>query len=115
MRHKRDVKKLGRNKSHRKALLRNMTISFFQNQKIVTTTAKAKQLRRVVERLITIAKKGTLADYRRINQFVNHPKTVKKIVEVSKRYADRNGGYTQIIRIGYRRGDGGEKAILKLV
>ncbi len=115
MRHRRDIKKLSRNKSHRKALLRNMTISFFQHNKITTTTAKAKQLRRVVERLITLAKKGTLADYRRINQFVNHPLTVKRIIEVSKRYTDRNGGYTQIIKIGYRRGDSAEKAIIKLV
>jgi large subunit ribosomal protein L17 len=115
MRHKRDVKKLSRNKSHRKALMRNMTISFFQNNKIITTTAKAKQLKRVVERLITLAKKGTLADYRRINQFVNHKPTVKRIIETSKRYADKNGGYTQIIKIGYRRGDSAEKAIIKLI
>jgi large subunit ribosomal protein L17 len=115
MRHKKDVKKLSRNKSHRKALMRNMTISFFENNKIITTTAKAKQLKRVVERLITIAKKGTLSDYRRVNQFVNHPPTVKKIIEISKRYSDRNGGYTQIIKIGYRRGDSAERAILKLV
>ncbi|HOK56711.1 MAG TPA: 50S ribosomal protein L17 [bacterium] len=84
MRHKKDIKKLGRNKSHRKALMRNLTISFFQNQKIVTTVPKAKQLRRIVERLITLAKKGTLADIRRINQFLNHPQTVKKIIDVSK-------------------------------
>jgi len=115
MRHKRDVKKLSRNKSHRKALMRNMTISFFQTYKIETTTAKAKQLRRVVERLITLAKKGTLSDYRRINQFVNHPATVKRIIEVSKRFTERNGGYTQIIKIGYRRGDSAEKVILKLL
>ncbi|MGB9678047.1 MAG: 50S ribosomal protein L17 [Candidatus Ratteibacteria bacterium] len=115
MRHKKDIKKLGRNKSHRKALMRNMAISFFQNQKIETTKAKAKQLKRIVERLITLGKKGRLSDYRRINQFINHPKTTKKIIEISKRYIDRNGGYTQIIKIGFRRGDSGEKVILKLV
>ncbi|MCM8772422.1 MAG: 50S ribosomal protein L17 [Candidatus Omnitrophica bacterium] len=115
MRHKRDVKKLGRNKSHRKALMRNMTISFFQNQKIITTNAKAKQLRRIVERLITLAKRGTLADYRRINQFLNHPQTVKKIIDISKKYVDRNGGYTQIYKIGFRRGDSAEKVMIKLV
>jgi large subunit ribosomal protein L17 len=115
MRHKKDVKKLGRNKSHRKALMRNMTISFFENSKIITTTAKAKQLRRIVERLITLAKEGTLSSYRRINQFLNHPETVKRIIETSKRYSDKNGGYTQIIKIGYRRGDSAEKSILKLI
>jgi large subunit ribosomal protein L17 len=115
MRHKKDVKKLGRNKSHRKALMRNLTISFFQNQKVITTVPKAKQLRRVVERLITLAKKGTLSDIKRINQFLNHPQTVKKIVDVSKRYSDRNGGYTQIIKVGFRKGDGAEKAIIKLL
>ena len=115
MRHKKDIKKLGRNKSHRKALMRNLTISFFQNQKVITTVPKAKQLKRIVERLITLAKKGTLSDIRRINQFLNHPQTVKKIVDVSKRYSDRNGGYTQIIKVGFRRGDGAEKAIIKLL
>lgn len=115
MRHKKDIKKLGRNKSHRKALMRNMTISFFQNQKIITTVPKAKQLRRIIERLITLAKKGSLSDIRRINQFLNHPKTVKKIVDISKRYADRNSGYTEIIRVGFRKGDSAEKAIIKLL
>lgn len=115
MRHKRDIRKLGRNKSHRKALMRNMTISFFESEKIQTTEAKAKQLRRIVEKLITLAKKETLANYRRINQFVNHPKTVKKIIDISKRYSERNGGYTQIIKIGNRRGDSAELVILKLL
>ena len=116
MRHRRDTKKkLGRNKSHRKALMRNMTISFFQNQKITTTMVKAKQLKRVVERLITLGRKGTLADIRKINQFVNHPQTVKKIVDISKKYTDRNSGYTQIIKVGFRRGDGAEKVIIKLL
>ncbi|MFN4227798.1 MAG: 50S ribosomal protein L17 [Candidatus Ratteibacteria bacterium] len=116
MRHKRDTKKkLGRNKSHRKALMRNMTISFFQNQKLITTLPKAKQLKRIIERLITLGKKGTLSDIRKINQFVNHPQTVKKIVDISKKYIDRNGGYTQIIKVGFRRGDGAEEAIIKLL
>ncbi|MCM8803902.1 MAG: 50S ribosomal protein L17 [Candidatus Omnitrophica bacterium] len=115
MRHKKDIKKLSRNKSHRKALIRNMAISFFQNQKIITTSAKAKQLTRFVEKLITLAKKGTLSDYRRINQFINHPETVKKIIDLSKRFTDKNGGYTQIIKVGFRRGDGAEKVILKLL
>ncbi|MCX7917860.1 MAG: 50S ribosomal protein L17 [bacterium] len=115
MRHRKDIKKLGRNKSHRKALMRNLTISFFTNQKVITTTAKANQLKRVVEKLITLAKKGTISDYRRINQFVNHPPTVKKIIDVSKRFSDRNGGYTQVIKIGFRKGDNAEKAIIKLL
>lgn len=115
MRHKKDIKKLSRNKSHRKALMRNMAISFFQNQKIITTSAKAKQLRRIVDRLITLAKKGTLSDYRRINQFINHPKTTKKIIDISKRFTEKKSGYTQIIKVGFRKGDSAEKVMLKLL
>ena len=73
MRHKKDIRKLGRTKSHRKALIRNMLISFFQSTEIETTEAKAKELQRSVEKIITLGKKGDLASYRRINMVLNHP------------------------------------------
>lgn len=115
MKHKRDIRKLGRTKGHRKALIRNMAISFFQNTEIKTTEAKAKELRRTVEKLITLAKSGKLSDYRRINAIINHPPTVKKIKEIAERYKDRNGGYTQIMKLPPRRGDNAEMSIIKLV
>ncbi len=116
MRHKKDTKKkLGRNKSARKSLMRNMAISFFQYQQIQTTETKAKQLRRIVEKLITDGKKGDIVSIRRINQFLNHPKSIKRIKQIAAKYTERKGGYTQIIKIGKREGDGAEKVIIKLV
>lgn len=115
MKHGKDIRKLGRNKSHRKALIRNMLISFFQHAQIETTQSKAKELRRTVERVITLCKKGDLASYRRINMIVNHPPTLKKIKEIAERYKDRKGGYTQIIKISPRKGDNAEMSIIKLV
>ena len=115
MRHKKDIRKLGRNKSHRKALMRNMAISFFQYQQIKTTEAKAKELRRIVERLTTLGKKGDLSSIRRINSFINHPPTLKRIKEIAERYNDRNGGYTQILKLSPRRGDNAEMVLIKLV
>jgi len=115
MRHKKDTKKLGRNKGHRKALMRNLALSFFTHQKITTTEAKAKQLRRVVERLITLGKKGDLSSIRKINAFLNDRDITKKVKEIAERYKDREGGYTQIIKIGHRRGDGAKSVIIKLI
>jgi len=115
MRHKKDIKKIGRNKSHRKSLMRNMTISFFQSNEIKTTEAKAKQLRRIVERLITLGKKQDLNSIRMIESFLNHPESIKKVRDVAKRYTEREGGYTKIIKIGQRKGDGAEQVIIKLV
>ncbi|HOL22650.1 MAG TPA: 50S ribosomal protein L17 [bacterium] len=115
MRHKRDIRKLGRTKSHRKALIRNMLISFFQHQKIETTETKAKELQRSAEKIITLGKKGDLASYRKINMILNHPPTLKKVKEISEKYKDRNGGYTQIIKLPKRVGDSADMAIIKLV
>jgi len=115
MRHKKDVRRLGRNKSHRKSLMRNMAISFFQQKRIVTTEAKAKELRRTVERLITIGKKQDQSSWRRIDAFLNHPETTKIVLELGTKYLDRKGGYTRIIRLDSRTGDGGRTAIIQLV
>ncbi|HDD64941.1 MAG TPA: 50S ribosomal protein L17 [Firmicutes bacterium] len=115
MRHKKDIKKLGRNKGHRKALMRNLAISLFTHEKIITTEAKAKQLRRVVERLITLGKKGDLSSIRRINSFLNNRDITRKVREIAERYNDREGGYTRIIKIGQRRGDGAKSVIITLI
>ncbi len=115
MRHKKDGRKLGRNKSHRKALIRNMSISFFEHKQIKTTEAKAKELRRTVEKLITVGKKGDLASLRQINSVLNHAQSLSKVREISEKYKERNGGYTQIIKLAPRRGDSAEMVIIKLV
>jgi large subunit ribosomal protein L17 len=115
MRHKTKIRKLSRNKSHRKALTKNMAISFFQYKKIETSEAKAKELQKTVEKLITLGKKGDLASYRRINSMLNHSPSLKKIKEVSEQYKDRNGGYTHIIKLPPRAGDNARMAIIKLV
>ncbi|HOK79358.1 MAG TPA: 50S ribosomal protein L17 [bacterium] len=115
MRHKKDIRKLGRNKSHRKSLLRNMAISFFQNKKIMTTEAKAKQLRTVVERLITTGKKQDLASIRKVNSYLNHPATTKIVMDLGQKFKERNGGYTKIIKVDRRRGDASKMAIIQMV
>jgi len=115
MRHKKDIRKLSRNKSHRKALMRNMSISFFEHKQIKTTEAKAKELRRTVEKLITIGKKGDLASARQINTLLNHAPSISRVKEISGQYMDRNGGYTQIIKLSPRKGDSAEMVVIKLV
>jgi len=115
MKHKKNVKKLSRNKSHRKALMRNMAISFFCHKRIKTTNAKAKVLKQVVEKIISLGKKGDLASYRKINTFLNNPDSLKRIREISEMYKDRKGGYTQIIKLGHRRGDNAETVFIKLI
>jgi large subunit ribosomal protein L17 len=115
MRHKKKIRKLGRNKSHRKALTRNMAVSFFQYREIETTEAKAKELQKTVEKIITLGKKGDLASYRRINSLLNHSQSLKYVREVSEQYKDRNGGYTRIIKLPPRTGDNARMAIIKLV
>ena len=114
MRHKKDIRKLGRNKSHRKALMRNMAISFFLYKKIQTTESKAKELRKVVEKLVTMAKGGELADIRRANALLNNKKALNALQEIAPKYADRNGGYTKITRLIPRRGDAAKMVLIEL-
>jgi len=115
MRHKKNIRKFGRNKSHRRSLLRNMTISFFQNKKVMTTEAKAKQLKRMVERLITAGKKQDLVSIRKINSYLNHPATTKIVMDLGKKFEGRKGGYTKIIKVDRRRGDASKMAIIQMV
>ena len=116
MRHRRTGNKLGRTTSHRKAMLSNMATSLVEHKKIRTTHAKAKEARKVVERLITFAKKGTVAARRQVLKTIRNKEIVKILFdEVAPKYADRNGGYTRIVKLGRRVGDGASLACLELV
>lgn len=116
MRHRKDNKKLGRTVSHRNALISNMATSLFEHKQIKTTTTKAKEIRRTVDKMITFAKNGSLADRRQVLRIIRDKKIVKHIFdEIAPTYQKRDGGYTRVIKLGRRRGDGAEMAILELV
>ncbi|MBN2621274.1 50S ribosomal protein L17 [candidate division WOR-3 bacterium] len=116
MRHGNRVKKLGRKKEHRKALLNNLCRALFIHEKIRTTLPKAKQARRLAERLIEFAKQNTLAAKRTIYRYIPDHKLVKVICEeLGPKFMERHGGYTRIYRLGPRLGDGAEMAIIELV
>ena len=116
MRHRKDHRKLSRTHSHRKALLRNLVTSLFVHERIETTVAKAKEARRLGERMITFAKRGDVAARRHVARFVHGNDVVQKLFDtVAPWYAERNGGYTRIVRVGRRLGDAGETALLELI
>lgn len=116
MRHRKDHRKLSRNSSHRRALLRNLVTALFQYERIETTVAKAKEARRLAERMITFGKQNDVAARRHVSRFVTKPEVVNKLfATIAPWYEDRNGGYTRILRIGRRLGDAGEIAYLELV
>lgn len=116
MRHRKDHRKLSRTREHRKALLRNLTTSLIWHERIETTVAKAKEARRMAERMITFAKRGDVAARRHVSRFVHGNEVVRKLFDtVAPWYTDRNGGYTRIVKIGRRLGDAGETALLELV
>ncbi|MDO9558387.1 MAG: 50S ribosomal protein L17 [Syntrophales bacterium] len=106
MRHGKAGSKLGRTSSHRKAMLRNMVTSFLKYEKVKTTDVKAKELKKVAEKMITLGKRGDLHARRQALAFVRDPEVVGKLFsELSERYRQRTGGYTRIIKMGYRTGD----------
>jgi large subunit ribosomal protein L17 len=108
--------KLGITSSHRKALLRNLAAALFLHGEIMTTLPKAKELVSYSEKLVTKAKKADLSALRAINGEINNKDAIKKIFDILvPRYKGRNGGYTQILKVGTRRGDGANIAIVKLV
>jgi len=116
MRHKRQGRRLGRTTSHRKAMLSNMAIALFQHEKIETTEPKSKELRRTAEKLITLAKRGDLHARRRAARTIRDKVILKKLFDdIGPRYAERNGGYTRIIKLGTRFGDGAHMAMIELV
>jgi len=116
MRHRKDHRKLSRTASHRRSLLRNLVTALFQYERIETTVAKAKEARRLAERLITFGKRGDLSARRRVARFVMKPAVTKKLFDtIAPWYTTRNGGYTRILKIGRRLGDAGETAYLELI
>ncbi len=116
MRHRVSFRKLSRTHEHRRALLRNLVTSLFLHERIETTVAKAKEARRVAERMITFAKRGDLAARRHVDSYVFDPSATRKLFDtIAPWYKDRPGGYTRIIRIGRRLGDAGEIAVFELV
>ena len=109
-------RKLGRTSDHRKAMLRGMVTLLLEKGKIVTTVARAKEVRSAAEKMITLGKKGDLAAYRQALSFITREDVANKLFkELAPSYAERNGGYTRIIRTGIRRGDAAETAIIELV
>ena len=116
MRHRNAGFKLGRNTSHRRALLRNLVTSVLVEDRVETTVAKAKAVRPLVEKMITLGKKGDLHSRRQALAFLMTDESVKRLFEtVAPRYGDRQGGYLRIVRTGFRKGDGGEKAFIELL
>ena len=110
------TRKLGRPTDHRMAMLRAMVTYLLENGKIETTVTRAKEVRPLAEKMITLGKKNTLASKRQALSFITKEDVVKKLFdEIAPKYAERNGGYTRIIRIGVLRGDNAEMAIIELV
>jgi large subunit ribosomal protein L17 len=107
---------LGRNSSQRRALLRNMTTSVLKYGKIETTEPKAREVRRVVEKMITLGKQGNLHAYRQALAYLTEEDVAKKLFdEIAPKYEERQGVYTRVVKAGYRRGDGTPMAIVELV
>jgi len=116
MRHRNYGKKLSRNTAHRRALLRNLVTSLLIEERIETTVAKAKAAKPVAEQLITLGKRGDLHARRQAASYLLNSGAVKSLFgDIAKRYASRPGGYTRIIRTGWRKGDGADLAVLELV
>ncbi len=116
MRHRKAGRKLNRTSAHRKAMFANMAAALIKHEQIVTTLPKAKELRRVVERLITLAKKGDLAARRRAVARLRDEAMAKKLFDVlGPRYKDRPGGYTRVLKAGFRYGDSAPMAVIELV
>lgn len=116
MRHRHGLRKLNRTSSHRLAMLRNMTVSLLRHEAIKTTLPKAKELRRVIEPILTLGKTDTLANKRlAFNRLRDREMVVKLFAELGPRYATRNGGYLRILKMGFRQGDNAPMAFIELL
>ena len=116
MRHGKKIAKLGRTAPHRKAMLSNMMASLFINERVTTTQTRAKELKRTAERVLTCAKRGDLHARRQVLRLIADKQVVAKLFdELGPRYKGRNGGYTRVIKLGPRRGDGAFMSIVELV
>jgi large subunit ribosomal protein L17 len=116
VRHQRSGKKLGRDSAHRRALYANLSASLIEHGRIKTTEAKAKAVRPIAEKMITLGRRGDLAARRQALAYLRSQEIVHKLfADVAPRFADRNGGYSRIVKLGPRSGDGAEMAYLELV
>jgi large subunit ribosomal protein L17 len=116
MRHRRGGFKLKRDVGSRKALLKTLVTNVIENERVITTVPKAKAIKPLVEHMITLAKRDTLHSRRQAAAFLETPAAVKKLFEkLGTRFGQRQGGYTRVVRLGWRKGDGAEQAIIELV
>lgn len=116
MRHNRAGRKLGRVSEHRRALFRNQLLSLLKHERIITTLPKAKELRPIAERMVTLGRKNSVHARRLANRWLSDRDLIKKLFsEIAPRFATRPGGYTRIVKLGPRKGDGAELAILEFV
>jgi len=116
MRHKKSGRRLGRSGAHREAMFRNMVTSLFEHERIVTTKEKAKELRPIAEKMITLAKRGDMHARRQALSYIRSKDVVHKLFsDIKEQFAERNGGYTRILQTGIRRGDAASMAIIELV
>ena len=110
------ARKLGRTSDHRKAMLRAMVTFLMENGKIETTVTRAKEVRSMAEKMITVAKKGDLHSKRQVYSYITKETVAKKVIdELAPKYKETNGGYTRVIKTGPRRGDAAEMAVIQLV
>ena len=116
MRHKKAKSKLGMRSSHRKAVLRNMVTSLMEHESLVTTDARAKALRSLADKMITLGKRGDLHARRQVAQVIRTKDVTRRVFEeIAPRYADRNGGYVRVMKKGFRKGDGAAVSVVELV
>ena len=116
MRHRKSGRKLGRTSSHRRAMFSNMAVALLKHEQITTTLAKAKEMRRFADRMITLGKRGNLHARRRAFAFLRDAPTVAKLFGgLAERYGERSGGYTRVLKAGFRYGDNAPMAIIELV
>ena len=116
MRHNKSGRRLGRKPDHRQHMMQNMVTSFFENERITTTVTRAKELRKLVDKMITFGKRGDLHARRQVLRVIHDQKVVAKLFEmISPRYTNRPGGYTRIIKLENRQGDNAPMAIIELV
>ena len=116
MRHRKSGRQLSRTAEHRRALMRNLVTELFRHERIETTTAKAKEARRVADRMVTLAKRGDLTARRRVDSYLMSEEVTRKLFDtIAPWYSEREGGYTRVLKTRSRPGDGGEMAFLELV
>ena len=116
MRHRNAHRKLSRNTSHRRAMLRNLVTDFLDHGRMMTTLPKAKEVRPLAEKMITLGKRDSLHARRQLQSYLLREAVAKKVFEtIAPRFADRNGGYSRIIKLGNRKGDGADLAIIELL